>query len=142
MAEDGLNVLSVQYERVKSVSNEAVSPANSLQKTIYNAFQAVKPLVGAETCSEEDTRQIPSLKEQIQAVCSIKERKFPEIGCLTNEIRMSSSQGTSRQKIVFAGEVKNSNTRKKLLSNCKSAVPILLGDGTFYGLSVIGLWGL
>lgn len=88
----------------KPITGTVVTPEhslvvpNGLQKTIYNAFQTVKPLIGAEICSEDDTKRILSLKGQIQAARNIEEGKFPEIGRLTNQIKMSSSQRTSRQK--------------------------------------------
>lgn len=88
----------------KPITGTVVTPEhslvvpNGLQKTIYNAFQAVKPLIGAETCSEEDAKRILSLKGQIQAARNIEEEKFPDIGRLTNQIKMSSSQSTSRRK--------------------------------------------
>lgn len=88
----------------KPVTGTVVTPEhslvvpNGLQKTIYNAFQTVKPLIGAEICSEDDAKRILSLKGQIQAARNIEEGKFPEIGRLTNQIKMSSSQRTSRQK--------------------------------------------
>ena len=88
----------------KPITGTVVTPEhslvvpNGLQKTIYNAFQTVKPLIGAEICSEDDAKRILSLKGQIQAARNIEEGKFPEIGRLTNQIKMSSSQRTSRQK--------------------------------------------
>lgn len=77
---------------------QSLTVPNGLQKTIYDAFQAVKPLIGTEICSEEDTKQILSLKGQIQAARNIEEWKFPEIRRLTNQIKVSDSQSTSKQK--------------------------------------------
>ena len=71
---------------------------NGLQKTIYDVFQNVKPLIGVETCSEKDARQILSLKGQIQAACNIEAGKFPEIRRLTNQIKVSDSQSVSTRK--------------------------------------------
>lgn len=88
----------------KPITGTVVTPGhflvvpNGLQKTIYNAFQAVKPLIGAETCSEEDAKQILSLKGQIQAARNIEKGKFPEVGRLTNQIKVLSRQSTSRQE--------------------------------------------
>ena len=88
----------------KPITGTVVTPEhslvvpNGLQKTIYNAFQTVKPLIGAEICSEDDAKRILSLKGQIQPARNIEEGKFPEIGRFTNQIKMSSSQRTSRQK--------------------------------------------
>ena len=53
-------------ETVVTPKQSLVVP-NGLQKTIYDAFQKVKPLIGTEACSEEDAKQILSLKGQIQA---------------------------------------------------------------------------
>lgn len=88
----------------KPITGTVVTPEhslvvpNGLQKTIYNAFQTVKPLIGAEVCSEDDAKQILSLKGQIQAARNIEGGKFPEIGRLINQIKVSDSQVASRQK--------------------------------------------
>ena len=88
----------------KPITGTVVTPEhslavpNGLQKTIYDAFQTVKPLIGVETCSEEDARQILSLKGQIQAACNIEDGKFPEIRRLTNQIKVPDSQSVSTQK--------------------------------------------
>ena len=42
-----------------------VAVPNGLQKTIYTAFQEVKPLVGTVVHSDEDVKRILSLKGQI-----------------------------------------------------------------------------
>ena len=77
---------------------QSLAVPNGLQKTIYDAFQAVKPLVGTESCSEENAKQILSLKGQIQAARNIEEGKFPEIGRLTNQIKMPESHTVSKRK--------------------------------------------
>ena len=88
----------------KPITGTVVTPEhslvvpNGLQKTIYNAFQTVKPLIGAEVCSEDDAKQILSLKGQLQAARNIEGGKFPEIGRLINQIKVSDSQVASRQK--------------------------------------------
>lgn len=88
----------------KPITGTVVTPEhslavpNGLQKTIYDAFQTVKPLIGVETCSEEDARQILSLRGQIQAACNIEDGKFPEIRRLTNQIKVPDSQSVSTQK--------------------------------------------
>ena len=88
----------------KPVTGTVVTPEhslavpNGLQKTIYDAFQTVKPLIGVETCSEEDARQILSLKGQTQAACNIEDGKFPEIRRLTNQIKVPDSQSVSTRK--------------------------------------------
>ena len=88
----------------KPITGTVVTPEhslavpNGLQKTIYDAFQTVKPLIGVETCSEEDARQILSLKGQIQAACNIEAGKFPEIRRLTNQIKVPDSQSVSTRK--------------------------------------------
>lgn len=88
----------------KPITGTVVTPEhslavpNGLQKTIYDAFQTVKPLIGVETCSEEDARQILSLKGQIQAACNIEDGKFPEIRRLTNQIKVPDSQSVSMRK--------------------------------------------
>ena len=88
----------------KPITGTVVTPEhslavpNGLQKTIYDAFQTVKPLIGVETCSEEDARQILSLKGQIQADCNIEDGKFPEIRRLTNQIKVPDSQSVSTRK--------------------------------------------
>ena len=88
----------------KPITGTVVTPEhslavpNGLQKTIYDAFQTVKPLIGVETCSEEDARQILSLKGQIQAACNIEDGKFPEIRRLTNQIKVPNSQSVSTRK--------------------------------------------
>ena len=88
----------------KPITGTVVTPEhslavpNGLQKTIYDAFQTVKPLIGVETCSEEDARQILSLKGQIQAACNIEDGKFPEIRLLTNQIKVPDSQSVSTRK--------------------------------------------
>ena len=88
----------------KPITGTVVTPEhslavpNGLQKTIYDAFQTVKPLIGVETCSEEDARQILSLKGQIQAACNIEDGKFPEIRRLTNQIKVPDSQAVSTRK--------------------------------------------
>ena len=88
----------------KPITGTVVTPEhslavpNGLQKTIYDAFQTVKPLIGVETCSEEDARQILSLKGQIQAACNIEDGKFPEIRRLTNQIEVPDSQSVSTRK--------------------------------------------
>ena len=46
----------------------------------------------------EDAKQILSLKGRIQAARNIEEGKFPEIGRLTNQIKIPESQTASRQK--------------------------------------------
>lgn len=79
-------------------SEHSLAVPNGLQKTIYDAFQTVKPLIGVETCSEEDARQILSLKGQIQAACNIEDGKFPEIRRLTNQIKVPDSQSVSTRK--------------------------------------------
>ena len=88
----------------KPITGTVVTPEhslavpNGLQKTIYDVFQTVKPLIGVETCSEEDARQILSLKGQIQAARNIEEGKFPEIGRLTSQIKVPDVQSASNQK--------------------------------------------
>ena len=77
---------------------QSLAVPNGLQNAIYNAFQTLKPLVGPETCSEEDAKQILSLKGQIQAARNIEEGKFPEIGRLTNQIKVPDVQSASNQK--------------------------------------------
>ena len=77
---------------------QSLAVPNGLQKTIYDAFQAAKPLVGTESCSEENAKQILSFKGQIQAARNIEEGKFPEIGRLTNQIKMPESQTVSKRK--------------------------------------------
>ena len=77
---------------------QSLAVPNGLQKTIYDAFQMVKPLIGTETCSEEDAKQILSLKGQLQAARNIEEGKFPDIGRLTNQIKVPDSQSVSTRK--------------------------------------------
>ena len=88
----------------KPITGTVVTPKqslvvpNGLQKTIYDAFQAVKPLIGTETCSEEDAKQILSLKGQLQAARNIEEGKFPEIGRLTSQVKTPDIKATLSQK--------------------------------------------
>lgn len=88
----------------KPITGTVVTPEhslvvpNGLQKTIYNTFQAVKPLTDVEICSEEDAKLILSLKGQIQAARNIEEGKFPEIGRLTNQIKVPDTQSTPNKK--------------------------------------------
>ena len=88
----------------KPITGTVVTPEhslvvpNGLQKTIYNAFQTAKPLIGTEICSEETAKQILSLKGQIQAARNIEEGKFPEIGRLTNQIKVPDTRSASKQK--------------------------------------------
>lgn len=88
----------------KPITGTVVTPKqslvvpNGLQKTIYDAFQAVKPLIGTETCSEEDAKQILSLKGQLQAARNIEEGKFPETGRLTSQIKTPDIKATLSQK--------------------------------------------
>lgn len=84
---------------------------NGLQETIYNTFQAVKPFIGAETCSEEEAKRILSLKGQIQAARNIEQGKFPEISRLTNQIKIPDRQPASKQK----GQI-HRNSRKIRIS--------------------------
>lgn len=77
---------------------QSLAVPNGLQNAIYNAFQTLKPLIGPETCSEEDAKQILSLKGQIQAARNIEEGKFPEIGRLTSQIKVPDVQSASNQK--------------------------------------------
>lgn len=77
---------------------QSLAVPNGLQKTIYNSFQTVKPLIGTETCSEEDAKQILSLKGQIQAARNIEGGKFPEIGRLTNQIKIPGHPANPKQK--------------------------------------------
>lgn len=77
---------------------QSLAVPNGLQNVIYNTFQSLKPLIGTETCSEKDTKQILSLKGQIQAARNIEQGKFPEIRRLTNQIRMPGAQSTSNKK--------------------------------------------
>ena len=77
---------------------QSLAVPNGLQNTIYDAFQKVKPLIGTEACSEEDAKQILSLKGQIQAACNIEEGKFPEIRRLTNQIKVPDVQSASNRK--------------------------------------------
>lgn len=82
------------FSDCKPITGTIVTPEqtlavpNSLQKTIYTAFQEVKPLVGIEVHSDEDVKRILSLKGQIQAARNIEEGKFPEIGRLTDQIKV------------------------------------------------------
>ena len=46
-------------------SEQTLAVPNGLQKTIYTAFQEVKPLVGTVVHSDEDVKRILSLKGQI-----------------------------------------------------------------------------
>lgn len=78
--------------------NQSLVVPNGLQETIYNTFQAIKPLIGSEICSGEYVKQILSLKGQIQAARNIEEEKFPEISRLTNQIKMQDSELISKQK--------------------------------------------
>lgn len=77
---------------------QSLAVPNGLQNTIYDAFQKVKPLIDTEACSEEDAKQILSLKGQIQAARNIEEGKFPEIRRLTNQIKVPDAQSASKQK--------------------------------------------
>ena len=91
----------------KPITGTVVTPKqtlvvpNGLQKTIYNAFQTVKPLINAETCSEEDAKQILSIKGQIHAARNIEEGKFPEILRLTNQIECPDIAVPQKQKKVI-----------------------------------------
>ena len=87
---------------------QSLAVPNGLQKTIYNAFQEIKPFIGTETCSEEATRRIRSLKGQIQAARNIEQEKFPEILRLTNQIGIPNMEILQKQKVVFH------DSRKKL----------------------------
>lgn len=69
----------VKYYRpsdYKPITGTVVTPeqslavSNGLQNAIYNAFQTLNPLIGTETRSEENAKQILSLKGQIQAACN------------------------------------------------------------------------
>ena len=59
------------FSDYKPITGTIVTPEqtlavpNGLQKTIYTAFQEVKPLVGTEVHSDEDVKRILSLKGQI-----------------------------------------------------------------------------
>ena len=37
---------------------QSLAVPNGLQKIIYNAFQEIKPFIGAETCSEKAAKQM------------------------------------------------------------------------------------
>ena len=80
---------------------QSLAVPNGLQKTIYNAFQEIKSFIGTETCSEETTKQILSLKGQIQAARNIEQEKFPEILRLTNQIGIPNMEILQKQKSVF-----------------------------------------
>ena len=66
------------FSDYKPITGTIVTPEqtlavpNGLQKTIYTAFQEVKPLVGTEVHSDEDVKRILSLKRQIQAARNIE----------------------------------------------------------------------
>lgn len=95
---------------------QSLTVPNGLQKIIYNAFQEIKPFIGAETCSEEDAKQILSLKGQIQAARNIEQEKFPEILRLTNQIEISNMKIPQKQKAVFHGSCKKTEIFKSIIS--------------------------
>lgn len=76
---------------------------NSLQKTVYDAFQKLKPTIGKSICTAEEAKEIQSLMGQIQAARNIEDGKFPEILRLTNQIKTpdiktKSTKSTTGQK--------------------------------------------
>lgn len=85
---------------------QSLAVPNGLQKTIYNAFQEIKPFIVTETCSEEVAKQILSLKGQIQAARNIEQEKFPEIFRLTNQIEIPNMEIPQKQKVAFHGSRK------------------------------------
>lgn len=85
---------------------QSLAVPNGLQKTIYNAFQEIKPFIVTETCSEEVTKQILSLKGQIQAARNIEQEKFPEIFRLTSQIEIPNMEIPQKQKVAFHGSRK------------------------------------
>lgn len=96
----------------KPITGTIVTPKQSLavpngfQKTIYNAFQEIKPFIGIETCSEEFVKQMLSLKGQIQVARNIEQEKFPEIFRLTSQIEIPSMEISQKQKAAFHGSRK------------------------------------
>ena len=82
-------------------SPERLLLPNRLQKTIYTAFQEVKPLVGTEVHSDEDVKRILSLKGQIQAARNIEKGKFPEIRRLTDQVGLPEMDNGRKRKALI-----------------------------------------
>lgn len=107
----------------KPITGTVVTPdhylvvPNDLQNRIYNAFQTVKPLINATTCSEEDAKQILSLKGQIQAARNIEEGKFPEIKRLTNQIKVPNKQSASTRKSQIHKRSKKIHLKQRVNEN-------------------------
>ena len=95
------------FSDYKPITGTIVTPEqtlavpNGLQKTIYTAFQEVKPLVGTEVHSDEDVKRILSLKGQIQAARNIEKGKFPEIRRLTDQIGVPVMDNGRKRKALI-----------------------------------------
>ena len=95
------------FSDYKPITGTIVTPEqtlavpNGLQKTIYTAFQEVKPLVGTEVHSDEDVKRILSLKEQIQSARNIEKGKFPEIRRLTDQIGVPVMDNGRKRKALI-----------------------------------------
>ena len=95
------------FSDYKPITGTIVTPEqtlavpNGLQKTIYTAFQEVKPLVGTEVHSDEDVKRILSLKGQIQAARNIEKGKFPEIRRLTDRIGVPVMDNGRKRKALI-----------------------------------------
>lgn len=86
---------------------------NGLQKTIYDAFQKLKPTIGDTSCSLEEAKQILSLKGQIQAARNIEAGKFPEILRLTNQIKTPDVEVVPKQKTSIGRHSRKINISQK-----------------------------
>lgn len=90
----------------KPITGTIVTPGqtlavpNSLQKTIYSAFQQLKPVMGDTNCSVDEAKRLQSLKGQIQAARNIEEGKFPEILRLASQIRTPDIEHKTKKKLA------------------------------------------
>lgn len=92
---------------------QVLAVPNELQKTIYDAFQKLKPVIENTNCSLGEAKQILSLKGQIQAARNIEEGIFPEILRLTNQIETPDVEVMSKHKTSIGIHSKKINIPKK-----------------------------
>lgn len=82
---------------------------NSLQRTVYNGFQAIKGATQRLECNENEAQRLLSLRGQIQAARNIERDKFPEVLRIINEIKVPINTNSTQKK---RGRVKS---RKKII---------------------------
>ena len=79
-------------QRPKLITGTVVTPdhqldiPNSLQKDIYDNFQAIKLLQDSSNISPEDKKLLQRLKGQIQSARNIADDRFPEIRRIVSKI--------------------------------------------------------